>query len=105
MRLPLTEIQAEWILRRCSMDDAKRIFAEMANKRVNERNSSVYATFTTFMKYDSELRETLKSQKIYTYREMCDYVSNSAITTKAFTRLGQDRWVLKSNDYAGCTNS
>ena len=105
MRFPLSRAQSGWILRRCSMAIAKRLFGEMVNKRVYERNSSVYSTFTTFAKYDEELKEALKTQRIYTYNEMCDYVYANGIKSDAFVKLGQDRWVLKSQRYAGSPNN
>ena len=107
MRFPLSAIQCEWILRRVSMNKAKRIFGEMMNKKVYERNASVYSTFTTFSKYDPELSDDRQGQRIYTYNEMCDYVYGNGVTSDAFVRLGQDRWVLKSQikGYAGSTNN
>lgn len=96
MRFPLSKTQCGWILRRCSMAIAKRLFGEMANKQVYKRNSSVYSTFTTFAKYDEELKEAQKTQKVYTYNEMCDYVYANGIKSDAFVQLGQDRWVLRS---------
>lgn len=107
MRFPLTAVQCEWILRRVSMNTAKRLFAEMQNKRVYERNSSVYSTFVTFSKYDPDVVEARQGPRIYTYNEMCDYVYGNGVKSDAFLRLGQDQWVLKSQmkDYAGSTNN
>lgn len=107
MQSPLSATQCEWILRRVSMDKAKRIFGEMMNKKVYERNASVYSTFTTFSKYDPELSDDRQGQRVYTYNEMCDYVYGNGVTSDAFVRLGQDRWVLKSQikGYASSTNN
>lgn len=107
MQFPLSATQCEWILRRVSMDKAKRIFGEMMNKKVYERNASVYSTFTTFSKYDPELSDDRQGQRVYTYNEMCDYVYGNGVTSDAFVRLGQDRWVLKSQikGYASSTNN
>lgn len=106
MSIPLTLTNAEWILRRCSIDSAKGVFDQMANKRVWERNSSVYSTFTTFAKYDPDIIRETKSQKIYTYREMCDYISvEGKSASERFTRLGKDRWILKISGYAGSANN
>ena len=107
MRFPLSEVQCGWILRRVSMGTAKRLFAEMQNKRVYERNSSVYSTFVTFSKYDPDVAETRQGPRIYTYNEMCDYVYGNGVKSDAFLRLGQDRWVLKSQmeNHASSTNN
>ena len=107
MQFPLSATQCEWILRRVSMDKAKRIFGEMMNKKVYERNASVYSTFTTFSKYDPELSDDRQGQRVYTYNEMCDYAYGNGVTSDAFVRLGQDRWVLKSQikGYASSTNN
>lgn len=101
MRFPLSEVQCGWILRKVPMKIAKRLFAEMHNKRVYERNSSVYSTFTTFSKYDVALTEQLKDQRAYTYNEMCDMVYTGGLRCDDFTRVGQNKWILKrSNGYA-----
>lgn len=100
MRFPLSLVQCGWILRKVPMKIAKRLFAEMHNKRVYERNSSVYSTFTTFSKYDIALTEQLKDQRSYTYNEMCDMVYAGCFRCDDFTKVGQNKWILKRSGYA-----
>lgn len=105
MAEPLTEQNAIWILRKYSIETARRIIQDMHNKRAFS-NMNAYTTFTNFARYDKILSDSEIDDhgpaKRYTWDEVLTYVDkhSGTATTSDFTRQvidGVPVWFKKSN--------
>lgn len=96
MREPLRDDQLRWIAARYAMEDVRRIFSDMDDKRVYDPHSRSYRTktFNAFMAFaDCDrmvggvgrraggaggMAPSRPSKRLYTYEEMCDEIPSRA---------------------------
>lgn len=96
---PLTCKQVEWLLRKHSAEDIRRIVAQVAdNKRTTEKEN-VYCRVVTFFRYDRSDDKPGATKKQYSWDEVLAAVNRREVeTTGAFERIaseGRVYWIKK----------
>lgn len=94
---PLTCRQVEWLLRKHSAEDIRRIVAQVAdNKRTTEKEN-VYCRVVTFFRYDRSDGNPEAPKKQYSWDEVLSAVNRQEVkSTAAFVRVednGKVYWI------------